>query len=120
MGDFVKWGKVRALMYQSIQKPNHVAHLNPPLPPPHAQMYPFASYRRFAPQRKNNSVAPSTSIPQASTGDAAGGGDSNDSALNTANNSEISDDSDADSDEGKARSANRVNEMFDSLEEGEN
>jgi hypothetical protein len=83
-------------------------------------MYPFASYRRFAPQRKNNSVAPSTSIPQASTGDAAGGGDSNDSALNTANNSEISDDSDADSDEGKARSANRVNEMFDSLEEGEN
>ena len=52
MGDFVKWGKVRALMYQSIQKPNHVAHLNPPLPPPHAPMYPVASYRRFAPQRK--------------------------------------------------------------------
>ncbi|GMH59580.1 hypothetical protein TrRE_jg647, partial [Triparma retinervis] len=68
-------------------------------------------------KRKNNSVAPTTSIPPASTGDTAGGDhNNNNSALNTANNSEISDDSDADSVEGESRRVNRVNEMFDSLE----
>ena len=51
--------------------------------------------------------------PQSGTGDAA---DSN-SALNTANNSEASDDSDAGSVDGESRRANRINEIFDSLEE---
>jgi len=60
-------------------------------------------------------VAPTISGPsQQAESSREGGGNS---AVNTATNSEASSDSDADSIDGESRRANRINEMFDSLED---